>query len=376
MEKNLFLISIRYVCISYLFFIMGQTNTQDLTYVLLFLFIVNNQIRFFTLHKMIQQVISLVVEIVLIWLLMTQHQLATVVLLIPFVIDTTTVLSQKYLYTFLFIGGLLCITIPNQVISYIITSLLCLYIKDEQTKKLDAHHLYDEIRHSQKQLQQANLELEEYAQSISELTTLQERNRISREIHDSVGHALSTAMIQLSAMEQIAKREQSSLESMAGTLREFIKSSYHEVRTVISDLKDFEHENSQILYRLNELVSNFSKLSGVKTQLTVSKERFALSSKQSTVIYRVVQEGLSNALRHGYASKVLIFLTFENQVVRLLIKDNGKGCASVNKGVGLLSMGERIEELNGRFSYNTSPNEGFILTVTIPKGESYEDFNC
>ena len=83
---------------------------------------------------------------------------------------------------------------------------------------------------------EANQELEVYVQSIEEITLLKERNRISREIHDSVGHALSTAMIQLSAMEAIGKKEESSLGEMAGNLREFINESFQDVKKAVKEL--------------------------------------------------------------------------------------------------------------------------------------------
>ncbi|HAX74187.1 MAG TPA: sensor histidine kinase, partial [Firmicutes bacterium] len=158
---------------------------------------------------------------------------------IPTMLDSIMLLSTKWRNVSTSIVSIvsLCLLILffdfNQVAIYlcfVMMSGLCFYIKYEQDGKFDAQLLYDQLRISQKELRHANEELELYASSISELAVLKERNRISREIHDSVGHALSTAMIQLNAMEAVAAKAQSPLAEQAKTLREFIKLSYHDVR--------------------------------------------------------------------------------------------------------------------------------------------------
>ena len=123
--------------------------------------------------------------------------------------------------------------------------ILLNYIERLYSTKLEAQKLYDKLRVSEEKLIEANQELEVYVQSIEEITLLKERNRISREIHDSVGHALSTAMIQLSAMEAIGKKEESSLGEMAGNLREFINESFQDVKKAVKELKPDEYDNYQ-----------------------------------------------------------------------------------------------------------------------------------
>ena len=109
------------------------------------------------------------------------------------------------------------------------------------------------------------------------MPSLKERNRISRDIHDSVGHAISTAMIQLNAIEVIAKKEKSSVAPLAANLRDFLKDGLQEVRIAIAQLKPSEYKTYQELYRIEELIQNFEKLSGINVRLTISKNKWELA---------------------------------------------------------------------------------------------------
>ena len=264
----------------------------------------------------------------------------------------------------------------NQITSlfvFLIVAFLGLYIKEEHEKKLDAQLLYDELRISEEKLKQAKEELELYGASITELAVLKERNRISRDIHDSVGHALSTAIIQLNAMEVIASKENSSVAPLALNLREFLKNCLQEVREAISTLKPSEYQTYQELYRIEELIENFKKLSGMNVRLTISKQKWELSPKMGLTLYRAIQETLSNALRHGQATDASISIHFSPDHVVLTAENNGIGCPNFQKGVGLTSMSERVSEVNGKVHFIPS-TVGFKIRITIPKGkgESYD----
>ena len=242
------------------------------------------------------------------------------------------------------------------------------YIERLYSTKLEAQKLYDKLRVSEEKLIEANNELEGYVQSIEEITLLKERNRISREIHDSVGHALSTAMIQLSAMEAIGKKEKSSLGEMAGNLREFINESFQDVKKAVKELKPDEYDNYQGVLRIQEVCKNFKKMSGVDVKVIVSKGEWNLSTKQVGNLYRITQEVLSNALRHGKATVVNIIMNFTEDDFVISFKDNGKGTDKIQEsGVGLKSIRERVNEMNGLVDIKSSIDNGFFIKITIPK---------
>ncbi|WP_242825930.1 sensor histidine kinase [Metaclostridioides mangenotii] len=210
-----------------------------------------------------------------------------------------------------------------------------------------------------------NKDLEVYASSVEQLAILKERNRISREIHDSVGHSLSTTIIQLGAIEKLLKDIPEVAELVSG-LREFVKESFQEVRYAVTDLKPDEYENYQNLFKIKELVENFKKLTDCDVKLTISKNTWSLSQKQSITLYRVIQESLSNSLRHGKASEVKIYIMFNKSDVITTISDNGIGCIKIDKGNGINSINERIYELNGKVEFLNSQG-GFTVKATVPR---------
>ncbi len=378
MRKNKSLILVRYISLfSILFSLTASTELLSVNTTILFLILlINSQIRFFSLNRPPFIICSILLDLVL--LLLMPHSLALYFIL-P-VIDSLLLLSQKdCLFPLLFVIFSLIIYRPKilnsmnlpALFSLFIIGGLCLYIKEEHEKKLDAQILYDELRISEEKLKQAKEELELYATSMTELAVLKERNRISRDIHDSVGHALSTAMIQLNAMEVIASKEQSSVAPLATNLREFLKECLQEVRVAIAKLKPSEYKTYQEFYRIEELIQNFEKLSGVMVRMNVSSYKWSLSPKIGLTLYRIIQEALSNALRHGQATEVKINLNFSPETLSLIIENNGAPCQTIKKGVGLTSMSERIHELNGKIFFPSSVN-GFKIQVILPKEKENE----
>lgn len=379
MRKNKLLIFVRYLALFFillsLFLFNSSISTSSI--IIFLLLLINSQIRFFSLNRLLWIICSILLDVGLILCLLQSHAIAICLYFILPVLDVILLLSRNYHVMFLVIFSIILtiyyrsFTNIDEIFSLlflIIISCLASYIKEEHEKKLDAQVLYDELRISEEQLKQAKEELELYASSLTELAVLKERNRISRDIHDSVGHAISTAMIQLNAMEVIAKKEESSVTPLAANLREFLKNCLQEVRTAIAELKPNEYKTYQELYRIEELIHNFEKLSGVNVRLTVSKQKWELNPKLGLIIYRIIQEALSNALRHGQATEVRLVLNFAPENLILTIDNNGLGCPTFKKGVGLTSMTERISEMNGKLTFFPAQT-GFKIQVILPKGK-------
>lgn len=160
----------------------------------------------------------------------------------------------------------------------LIITVLSIYIENENLSKLYSQNLYDKLRISKDELKKVNADLETYASSIEELAILKERNRISREIHDSVGHSLSTTIIQLNAIEKLLK-DKPLIYDLVHELREFVTESFQDVRRAISELKPVEYENYQSLFKIKELVKSFIKLTNINVKLTISKKYLELIQK-------------------------------------------------------------------------------------------------
>lgn len=379
MEKSKELLLIRYISfiilIAQIFIEEGNTGILSIIFVLLF--ILNNNLRIFHFSNDKLVIISMIVEIIISPIACLNFGGNILFYLIGLIIDAFTLKYKKTKYIFIVLISFISLSIKinksieegfvNLVIMFIFIILLN-YISRLYSTKREAQKLYDKLKMSEEKLIEVNSQLEEYLTSIEELTVLKERNRISREIHDSVGHSLSTAMIQLSAMESIANKEGSMLRDMARSLREFINESFQDVKKAVSELKSDDYDNYRGVIRIQDLCKNFEKMSGVEVNITLSKGNWTLSTKQSSHLYRITQEVLSNALRHGKSSKVKVIMNFiENEVV-ISFKDNGLGTDIIKEsGFGLKNIRERVEEIGGTIDMNSEVGAGFFIKIVIPR---------
>ena len=379
MWKSKELLIVRYISILILllqfFVVIGHSSIFSIVFILLL--IVNNHLRIFYFEKDINLITSIILEMLVVMIVQLKLGGAIILYLTGISIDVFSLKNNKVkfiLTIIVFMIGISSSFISNINESFsnliLLGTLLILlnYISTLYKTKLEAQKLYDKLRVSEENLIKANNELEGYINSIEELTLLKERNRISREIHDSVGHALTTAMIQLSAMEAIANKENSSLKGMANNLREFINESFQDVKKAVRELKSDEYENFQGILRLQDVCSNFEKMSGIQVKTIISKGEWSLTSKQINHLYRITQEVLSNSLRHGKATKVNVIMNFTNDEFVISFSDNGIGTDNiVESGVGLKSIKERASEINGIAYIKSSLNNGFFIKVIVPR---------
>lgn len=379
MEKSKELLLMRYTALVILFiqlFVQGG-NTSIVCLVSYLLFVINNNLRIFYLKKDIYKICSTIVELIFIPIIAVNFGGTVIFYLIGVSIDLFTIKSMAIKIV---LGGIILFISAEQfttadlkdnitcLVLIAILFMLLRYIASLYSTKLEAQKLYDRLRISEEKLIEANTELEGYVQSIEEITVLKERNRISREIHDSVGHALSTAIIQLSAMETIAEKEESQLKEMIKNLRLFINDSFQDVKKAVRELKPSEYDNYQGVFRLQDVCKNFEKMTGIKVKTVMSKGEWNLSSKQINHLYRITQEALSNSLKHGKATQVNVIMNFTDDEFIISFNDNGIGTDKIiESGVGLKSIKERAEELNGMVDLKSSKGNGFFIKVMVPR---------
>jgi signal transduction histidine kinase len=242
-------------------------------------------------------------------------------------------------------------------------------VREEYGQKIKAQYLYDKLREQEEELKRANKELENNVNTIEEITLLRERNRMSREIHDNVGHALSTIMIQLGAIENVAPMDGKAAQEMSKSLGKFTDESLQSIRAAVRSMKPREFEEYEGIVAISEMIKNFEKLSGINVKLRISEKFWKLSADQTMVIYRLIQEFLSNSIRHGRATEVNIFLNFLPNNLRIYIKDNGIGCRNISEGVGLKSIRERVKVWGGSLEYYSREGAGFEIVATLEKGK-------
>ena len=222
----------------------------------------------------------------------------------------------------------------------------------------------NQLFEQKKELQQAQYTMG----TMKELYTLQERNRISREIHDSVGHSLSTIIIQLGAISKLSEENSPQVSQMSAQLREFAVKGLQEVRTVVHDLKPEQLTKQQLTVALEEFIYETKQHSGVEFVFRQNKPTFQLTKEQELTIFRGVQEATTNAIRHGKATKITLLMMYSTNELIVTIMDNGGGSSAISLEGGLKALEERLHELQGQLEIKNN-EQGFTVQMKL-KGET------
>ncbi|HKA19362.1 MAG TPA: histidine kinase [Blastocatellia bacterium] len=212
---------------------------------------------------------------------------------------------------------------------------------------------------------EANRKLREYAAQVDELATVRERNRLAREIHDSLGHYLTVVNVQIEAARAVIDDRERSLDVLRKA-QALTQDGLTEVRRSVAALRSTAAEHRPLPELLQLLVSECQS-AGIDARLTVEGVPRELSSQVELTMYRAAQEGLTNVRKHAHATSVAITLDYvKADAIRLLIKDDGIGGGDGAGGFGLLGVRERALLLGGEVRIHTSDEGGFALEVCVP----------
>ncbi|MDQ2085039.1 sensor histidine kinase [Herbivorax sp. ANBcel31] len=252
--------------------------------------------------------------------------------------------------------------------TFIFTSFsLLLFLFSYRIKKLEniikkTETLYDQNRSYSYQLEDAKKKLEIYSKKIEYLSQAEERNRISREIHDTLGHKLVSILIQLEAAIKIIKIDNEKGRNILNSVRDNLRNCTEVLRKVVKKIKPEE-----IPYRIQSIehmIENFKKSTGIIINFNINGQYQKLYPSTQIVIYKNIQEAITNSVRHGGANHIDITLSYFMNKVELSIEDNGRGCTKIKKGMGITGMEERVWLLGGKLKITTK--NCFKITTIIP----------
>jgi PAS domain S-box-containing protein len=210
-------------------------------------------------------------------------------------------------------------------------------------------------------------ELALHLQSVRE----DERKRIAREIHDELGALLLAIKMDLDACQ----KRQAAVPDVTAAMQELlgrVDTAIDSVRRIATDLRPSVLDNIGVLAAVEWQAQETERRTGIKCEVAADPRRddFDLPPELATAIFRIVQEALSNVVRHSRATHVHIALGERADRVELHIADNGKGFGTDvlpdSKSWGLIGMAERVRAFGGEFSVMGAPHEGTAITVTIP----------
>lgn len=221
-----------------------------------------------------------------------------------------------------------------------------------------------------RELETAHAELREYAGRVRELSVAEERARMAREIHDSVGHHLTVVNLQLQNAERFREAKPEEAWTEVEDARKTTLGALAEVRRSVRALKPVNLEEQTVTGAIAALVRAFEG-TGTEATFEARGEERELPGEAELVLYRAAQEGLTNAAKHSDARRVTVTLFFEKEGVGLSVADDGLGAegGAPERGFGLASLRERAEVLGGAFRVGTRPEGGFAIEVRLPLAE-------
>lgn len=221
------------------------------------------------------------------------------------------------------------------------------------------------VNHKQNEaIRKQNAVLEQYMSQIERITLAEERNRLSSELHDTVGHAYTSIIMGMETLRTELATEMGI--QRLDSLLEMGRKSIEDVRGYLHQM-DSRCQSPSLIQSLQNLGAEFQEHAQVNVSFRTFGEEYQLSRQAKITFVRCLQESLTNAVRHGQGTEIIVSLQFEQQYTRLEVQDNGKGNVEWQEGFGMNAMKERAMNLQGHLSVYTKPEEGMLVTCTIPR---------
>lgn len=213
-------------------------------------------------------------------------------------------------------------------------------------------------------LQEANVRLEEYAKTTEKIAESRERNRLAREIHDTLGHSLTGIIAGIDACLTLIDLAPEEVKKQLNIIGNVARQGMKDVRRSVSALRPDALERLSLEEAIKQILVDTNMVSKAEIVFDNKVNLSNLDEDEKETIYRIIQEGITNALRHGKADKMQVKINKVYNIITIVIKDNGIGCKDIKQGFGLRHMAERLEMLNGNLEYKGE--EGFTIIAKIP----------
>jgi two-component system sensor histidine kinase DegS len=216
-------------------------------------------------------------------------------------------------------------------------------------------------------------ELRKHEESLKGLATIEERERIAQELHDSIAQDLALIHLKLADVENSATSSgDKTVQEIAREVRKIAAGSYDEVRQAIFGLRPVASKNLPFVPALREYLSDFSHKINIPIELKVPESEIAgLSPLIEIQLIRIIHEALSNVFKHARATAIAIAFEYVGKLLKVTVEDNGKGIAAdklTDKKFhfGLQTMKERAETLGGRLTIDSASGKGTRVAVLFP----------
>ena len=222
----------------------------------------------------------------------------------------------------------------------------------------------------------ANRQLQQYAATLEELTISRERNRLARELHDTLAHSLSAVAVQLEAVRSLWRIDPSRSRKILDEADETVRRGLMEARRALQDLRALPLQDLGLILALEDLAKAAAERAGTSLELNLPKQIDAsLPPAVEQGVYRIAQEALENIVRHAEAGAIAVSLEPGDHNLTLLVQDNGQGIepdawpASAPDNpdrLGIQGMRERASLIGGHLKISSGEGQGTTLQLTVP----------
>lgn len=211
------------------------------------------------------------------------------------------------------------------------------------------------------EVEHQNKLLTHYSAEIEKLTLLEERNRMSKELHDTLGHSFISLIMSLDASIALMDSKPAEAKDRLVRLRALAEKNLDEMRNIVHEIG--EEEESSLIRQIESLVARFREHTGTTLTLSLPETEPLLRFEVRQTVLRVIQESFTNALKHGKASRLHLELRFSGSNLQLSVRNDGKPIDKLNYGFGLTTMSHRVERLGG--SLHLTSTEGTPATTEV-----------
>jgi signal transduction histidine kinase len=231
------------------------------------------------------------------------------------------------------------------------------------------NYLMSRLRKQQQSLEQANANLTHYASTLEHLSVSQERNRLARELHDTLAHTLSGLSVQLEAIKAYLDVDREAARAILDKSLAGAHSGLEETRRALKALRASPLDDLGLALAIEAMAKEAAARAKLKLDLSITDKMPALSPDIEQCVYRVAQEAINNVIYHANAGTLTVKLEFEAEKVKLSVRDDGRG---FNPGeivkqnhFGLTGIKERAELISGRLNITSQPGRGTLIELTV-----------
>jgi signal transduction histidine kinase len=224
----------------------------------------------------------------------------------------------------------------------------------------------EKLTHINAELEQAYTKLIENSAVAEKLSVEQERTRMAREIHDTLAHTLTTLIVQLEVCKKLSSMDPARLPTELEKAQELSRSGFNDVKRSIKALRPQVMEEKSFFDSIISIINETMENTNVHITLNdLLSTDIKIPSHMEVALFRVIQESITNSIRHGQAHEIKINIKKDKDMLRLCIVDNGIGCTNIKKGYGMQGIQERIESLHGSVEFSSLQGKGFKTEVSI-----------